>query len=112
MTPLYFARNRQRELIGILPTFRTAPMQLRRRLFLANCSTTGYSIERRYAAMKRPLLFALTLFAVFPAWTWLENYVAWADDPVEPASVASAGPHAVEDVAGRTPAATAPRAIA
>src|SRR5262245_55892568 len=36
---------------------------------------------RRYAPMKRPLLFALALFAVFPVWTWLETHVASADDP-------------------------------
>jgi predicted amidohydrolase YtcJ len=37
--------------------------------------------------MKRPLLFAFALFAVFPAWTWLESHVAWADNPVEPADL-------------------------
>lgn len=37
--------------------------------------------------MKRPLLFAIFLFLVFPTWTWLESHVAWADDPVETADV-------------------------
>jgi predicted amidohydrolase YtcJ len=37
--------------------------------------------------MKRPLLFALSLIAVFPAWTWLESHVAWANDPAEPADL-------------------------
>jgi hypothetical protein len=35
--------------------------------------------------MKRPLLFALALFAAFPLWTWIGNHVVWADDPAEPA---------------------------
>jgi predicted amidohydrolase YtcJ len=37
--------------------------------------------------MKRPLLFAFFLFAVFPAWSSLETHVAWADDPAEPADL-------------------------
>ncbi len=37
--------------------------------------------------MKRPLLFALALSAVFPLWTWLETHAAWADDPAEPADL-------------------------
>lgn len=37
--------------------------------------------------MKRPLLFALALCAILPAWSWLETHVAWADDPTGPADV-------------------------